>query len=161
MSKINYKSGFLFACIILSLFYLSSFYLLIDGKIITNTVTLDPLEEHVVAVKLHDDDTLYISGDVTSGTIDLGIFDSENYPNPSYYEQYYYDLTSTFTREFNPLWTDTFYLEFYNPSTTNPATVSYTLEHETTFSTNLIINISIATSFLGVIVVLNFTGKKT
>ena len=88
------------------------------------------------------------------------IFDSENFYERYYYEEAWYDLTSTFSREFDAPWTDTFYVAIYNPSTTNSASISYTFEHETTFRTNLIINLCISGGLVGVIVVTNFLGKK-
>lgn len=150
--------------IILGLFFLCNygfcFAELTAGKTKSNTITLDPLEEHAESFKLHDDDTLYISGEVTSGTVDMYIFDSENYIERYYYEVSWDGLTSTFSREFDALWTDTFYVVLYNPSTTNSASVSYTYEHNTEYLTNLIINLSVTGVLLGTIIVTNFLGKK-
>ncbi len=159
--KVNkIKIGLILLTVISLIAYTSCFVLLTNGKTVSDTITLDPLEEHAVSFKLHDDDTLYLSGTVTSGSIDIYIFDSENYPDPYYYEETWYDLTSTFTREFDPTWTDTFYVVLYNPSTTNTANVQFTFEHETEYMINLIINISITGALLGAIIGTNFVGKK-
>jgi hypothetical protein len=160
MKSNKIKFGLILAGMLFILAYSTCFFVLVNGKTVSDTITLDPLEEHAESFKLHDDDTLYISGQVTSGTVDVFILDSENYPYPYYYEEYWDSLTSTFTREFNPLWTDTFYVVIYNPSTTNSASLSYTFEHDTTFMTNLIINLSISGGLLGAILVTNFLGKK-
>lgn len=133
---------------------------LVTNAVISDTVTLVPLEEEAVSVKLHDDDSVAFSVTVTSGTIDIYIFDSENYIERLYYERSYDDITETFSTEFTTTWTDTFYIVFYNPSTTNTATISYTVEAGLEFTTNMIINIAIAGALLGVILVVNFTGKK-
>ncbi|NHJ88082.1 MAG: hypothetical protein FK734_21635 [Asgard group archaeon] len=132
----------------------------IQAKTVSDTITLSALEEHAVSFKLHEDDALYISGSIFSGTVDLAIYDSENYPDPYYYEEYWYDLYTTFTREFDAGWTDTFYVVFYNPSTTESASLTFTIESETTFMTNVIVNISLGIVFLGTILVVNFVGKK-
>ena len=130
------------------------------GKTVTDTITLSPLEQHVVSFKLHEDDTLSISVSVTSGQIDLLILDSENYPTISYYEEYYSGISTTFNTDFEPLWSDTFYVMFENTDVSASATFSYTLESDQVFSTNLIINLSLGAGLLGAILVVNFTGKK-
>lgn len=160
MKSNKIKFGLILAGILFLLAYSTCFFVLVKGKTVSDTITLDPLEEHAVSFKMQDDDTLYISGQITSGTVDVFILDSENYHVPYYYEEYWDSLTSTFTREFDALWTDTFYIVIYNPSTTNSASLSYTFEHDTTFMTNLIINISISGGLLGAIIVTNFLGKK-
>lgn len=154
------KYGFTIIGILLLLAYSTCFIILVNGKTVTDTIVLDPLEEYAESFKMHDDDTLYISGEVTSGTVDIYIFDSENYFERYYYEESWDSLTSTFTREFDAMWTDTFYIVIYNPSTTNSASISFTFEHETTFMTNLIINICLSGGLLGAIIVTNFLGKK-
>ncbi len=156
----NLTFSLLLVGIILLLTYATSCFVFINGKTVTDTVTLSPLEEHAVSFKMHTDDILYISGNVISGTIDLMIYESAYYPDGSYVEEVWYDLTSTFTREFDADWTETFYIVFYNPSTTDSASVSFTLEHDTAFNTNLIVNFSIGGVFLGAIVIVNFIGKK-
>ena len=133
--------------------------MLVDA-VISDSVTLNPLEEEAVSVRLHDDDTVAFSVTVTSGTIDIYIFDSENYVSRLYYERTYDDITSSFQTEFTALWTDRFYIVFYNPSTTNTASISYTVEAGQEFTTGMIINLAIAGVLLGVILVVNFTGKK-
>lgn len=146
--------------LILFLVFTLSISGLATDAVISDSVTLSPLEEEAVSVKLHDGDSVAFSVTVTSGTIDIFIFDSENYISQIYYERIYYDITSSFSTEFTPTWTDTFYIVFYNPSTTNSATISYTVEAGLEFTTNMIINLAIAGAFLGVILVVNFTGKK-
>jgi hypothetical protein len=160
MNRTKLKIGLALASVTFLAAYAACFYGQVNGKTVSDTVTLSPLEKHAVSFKMNDADTLYISGDVTSGTVDVFILDSENYPDPYYYEEAWYDLTSTFTREFEPLWSDTFYVVIYNPSTTNPASVSYTFEHDAEFLTGLIINLSVSGALLGAILVTNYLGKK-
>ena len=133
---------------------------LTQSKTISDTITLSPLGEVVESFKMHDDDILDISITVTSGSVDVMIVDSENYPSITYYEEYYSDISSSFNTEFEALWTDNFYIIIYNPDTTNSASLTYTLIHDEEFSSNLIINLSIGAALLGMILVLNFTGKK-
>lgn len=146
--------------LILILMFMCSITSLVTDAVITDTVTLDPLGEEAVSVKMHDDDSVAFSVTVTSGTIDIYIFDSENYVSRYYYERTYDDITSSFSTEFTALWTDTFYIVFYNPSTTNSATISYTVEADQSFRGNMIVNLALAGAFLGIILVVNFTGKK-
>ncbi|NHJ48983.1 MAG: hypothetical protein FK733_14450 [Asgard group archaeon] len=160
MKNKKLKFGITLAGLLLIFAYTTCFIILTDGRTVSDTITLSPTESHVESFKMNKKDTLYLEGSITSGTVDVYIFDSENYPIPSYYERYWDGLTSTFTREFDPIWSDTFYIEIYNPSTTNSASLSFTFEHETTFMTNLIINISISGALLGAILVTNFIGKK-
>ncbi len=130
------------------------------GKTVSDSIVLSPLGEHAVAFQLHDGDTLSISVTVSSGEIELYILDSENYPSMSYYERYYSGISSTSNIEFSALWTDTFYVLFYNSDTVNSAALSFTLESDQDFNTDLIINLSLGTGLLGTIIVINFTGKK-
>ena len=160
MKTKNIKFGLSLASIILLLAYATSCFVFINGKTVSGNITLDPLEDRVFSFKMHEDDVLYISGEVTSGSISILIFESAAYPDGSYYEEYWYDLTSSFTREFDAGWTDTFYIVFENPSYDNSATVTFTLEHDTAFNTNLIINLSISGTFLVAIAVVNFIGKN-
>lgn len=146
--------------LIIFLVFMCSITSLVTDAEITNTVTLNPLGEEAVSVKMHDDDSVAFSVTVTSGTIDIYIFDSENYVSRYYYERTYDDITSSFSTEFTALWSDTFYIVFYNPSTTNSATITYTVEADQSFSGNMIVNLAIAGAFLGIILVVNFTGKK-
>ncbi|NHJ31696.1 MAG: emp24/gp25L/p24 family protein [Asgard group archaeon] len=133
---------------------------MIIDAVISDSVTLSPLEEEAVSVRLHDGDTVEFSVTVTSGTIDIYIFDSENYVDRIYYEKTFDDITSSFQTEFTALWTDKFFIVFYNPSATNSASISYTVEAGLEFTTNMIVNLVIAGVLLGVILVVNFTGKK-
>ena len=132
-----------------------------SGKTVSDSIVLSPLGEHAVGFKLHDGDTLTITVVMTYGEIELYILDSENYPIMSYYERYYSDISSTFNTEFSALWTDTFYVMFYNSDTVSSASLAFTLESDQDFNTNLIINLSLGAGLLGTIIVLNFTGKKT
>jgi hypothetical protein len=133
---------------------------LVADAVITDSTILDPQEEVAVSVKLFEWDTVEFSVSVSSGSIDIYIFDSENYASRLYYERTFYDITSSFQTEFTATWTDTFYIVFYNPSTTNTASISYTVEAGMEFTTQMIVNIAIAGVLLGVILVVNFTGKK-
>jgi len=155
LSKITIIGSILFLGFLLSISANAS-----NGKIVSDTITLSPLEQHVVSFKLHEDDTLTISISVTSGEIDLLILDSENYPTIVYYEEYYSGISSTFNTDFEPLWSDTFYVMFENVDVSISATFSFTLESDQEFSTNLIINLSLGAGLLGAIIVVNFTGKK-
>lgn len=154
------KLWFNFMGLILSLVFMCSITSLVTDAVISDTVTLDPLEEEAIPVKLHDDDSVAFSVTVTSGTINIYIFDSENFVSRYYYERSYDDITSSFSTEFSALWSDTFYIVFYNPSTTNSAKISYTVEADQVFRGNLIVNLALAGALLGVILVVNFTGKK-
>lgn len=130
------------------------------GKIVSDTVALSPLEEYVVSFKMHEEDPLIISITITGGSIDLLIYDSENYVTEYYVEEYFYDISTSLNTEFDAPWTDTFYLVFYNPDNFNSASFSFTLEHEQEFSSNLFINLGIGAGLLGSIIVVNFIGKK-
>ena len=160
MKRKTKKLYFNFMGLIFFLVIMVSTTSLVTNAVISDTVTLIPLEEEAVSVKLHDDDSVAFSVTVTSGTIDVYIFESEQYISRIYYERSYDDITSFFSTEFEALWSDTFYIVFYNPSTTNSATISYTVEAGLEFTTNMIINLAIAGALLGVILVVNFTGKK-
>lgn len=160
MNREKIASGIIIIGCMLFVFLVFSPTLLAAGKTVTDTVTLSPLEEHVVSFKLHEGDPLTIAISVSSGSIDLLIYDSENYISQYYIEEYFSDITTSFNTEFVPTWTDTFYVVFYNPNTLNSATFSYTLEHEQEFSSNLIINLSIGAGLLGSILIFNFIGKK-
>jgi hypothetical protein len=160
MKNRKLKFGLTLVGLLLLIAYTTCFFITANGKTVSDTITLNPTESHIEGFKMNKKDTLYIDGSITSGTVDVFIFDSENYPIPYHYERAWYDLTSTFSREFDPIWSDTFYIEIYNPSTTNSASLSFTFEHDTTFLTNLIINLSISGALLGAILVTNFLGKK-
>ena len=131
-----------------------------SGKTVSDSIVLTPLGEHAVSFKLHDGDTLTITVFMTYGEIELYILDYENYPIMNYYERHYSDIISSFNTEFSALWTDTFYVLFYNADTVNSASLAFTLESDQDFNINLIINLSLGASLLGTIVVVNFTGKK-
>lgn len=131
-----------------------------SGKAVSETVTIQPISNHVVSFKMREDDPLKISVQVLSGKIDLYIFDSENYPIPTYYERLFYDIYSTLSTTFDAPYTDTWYLEFWNGDHDNTAQIAITLEHVQTFLTNTIVHLSIGVGFLGIILVVNFIGKK-
>ena len=131
-----------------------------SGKTVSETVTIQPISEYVVSFRMHEDDPLKISIQVSSGGIDLYIFDSENWPVPIYYEDLYYDISSTFSTTFEAPWTDTWYLQFWNGDHSNSAQISLTLEHVQEYLRNTIIHLSIGAAFLGIIIVVNFIGKK-
>jgi hypothetical protein len=134
--------------------------LMTSGVIITDTITLSPLEDEVVSVKIHDDDEATISVQMSSGEIYVEIYESAAYPSMSYYEESWGPVSSSLNAYFEPLWTDTYYIVFYNANTMNSASFTYTIDHEAAFQTNLIINLVIAGVILGIILVANFTGKK-
>ncbi|HUT82906.1 MAG TPA: hypothetical protein VMZ29_17050 [Candidatus Bathyarchaeia archaeon] len=154
------KLGLIFMTFILMSLFIALITPSIKSKTVSDTITLYPLDEHFVSFKLHEGDTLYLTGTVHSGSIDIAIYDSENYPSSYYYEEYWSNIYSSFTRNFDAIWTDTFYVVFYNPDTTVTASLSFTIESETNFMTNTIINISLGAVFLGTVLVLNFSGKK-
>ncbi len=131
-----------------------------SGKTVSDSINLTPLGEHAVGFKLHNGDTLTITVVMIYGEIELLILDSENYPSMYYYERSYSDISSTFNTEFSALWTDTFYVLFYNADTVNSASLYFSLESDQDFIANLIINLSIGAGLLGTIIVVNFTGKK-
>jgi hypothetical protein len=160
MKRKTKKIWFNFIGIIIFLLFVCSATITVTNAVISDSTILDPLEEEAVSVKLHEWDTVEFSVTVTDGTIDIYIFDSENYESRVYYERTFYDITSSFQTEFTATWTDKFYIVFYNPSTTNTASISYSVEAGLEFTTNMIINLVIAGVLLGVILVVNFTGKK-
>ncbi|MBD3191012.1 MAG: hypothetical protein GF308_10230 [Candidatus Heimdallarchaeota archaeon] len=131
-----------------------------SGKTVSETVTIQPVSHHVVSFKMRKNDPLEISIQVLSGKIDLYIFNSENYPIPTYYERLFYDIYSTFSTTFDAPYTDTWYLEFWNGDNANTAQITITLEHVQTFLTNTITHLSVGLGFLAVIIVINFIGKK-
>ncbi|MHA1555704.1 MAG: hypothetical protein ACTSPM_02100 [Candidatus Heimdallarchaeota archaeon] len=141
-------------------FLLLTTALFTSGKTVSDSIVLTPLGEHAVGFRLHDGDTLTITVVMTYGEIELYILDSENYPSMYYYERAYSDISSTFNTEFTALWTDTFYVLFYNSDTANSASLTFTLESDQDFNANLIINLSLGAGLLGAIIVVNFTGKK-
>ena len=158
--KANIKTGMKIIGTILVSFLFLCPAIFTTGKTVSDTVALSPLEEYVVSFKLHDGDPLIISITVTGGSIDLLIYDSENYISEYYVEEFYYDISTSLNTEFDAPWTDTFYLVFYNPDNFNSASFSFTLEHEQEFSSNLYINLGVGAGLLGSIIVLNFVGKK-
>ncbi|NPE09230.1 MAG: hypothetical protein GNW80_13170 [Asgard group archaeon] len=133
---------------------------MVAGVVISDTVTLGPLGEEVIQLKMHDDDTAAISITMTSGQIYVEIYESEYFDSRIYVEEDWGPVISTFSTEFEPLWSDTFYIVLYNADTMNSASFSYTIDHDQAFQSNMIINLAIAGALLGVILVVNFTGKK-
>ena len=146
--------------LILFLVFMFSITGMVTGVVISDTVTLGPLGEEVIPLKMHDDDTAAISITMSSGQIYVEIYESDAYPSKNYYEEEWGPVSTTFSTEFEPLWSDTFYIVLYNADTTNSASFSYTIDHDQNFRGNMIINLAVAGAFLGVILVVNFTGKK-
>lgn len=149
-----------FMGLIIFLVLMFSITILVTGVEISDTVTLNPLGEEVIPLKMHDDDTVAISITMSSGQIYVEIYESDAYPSKNYYEEEWGPVTTIFSTEFEPLGSDTFYIVLYNADTTNSASFSYTIDHDQSFRSNMIINLAIAGAFLGVILVVNFTGKK-
>lgn len=146
--------------LILFLVFMFSITGMVTGVVISDTVTLSPLGDEVIPLKMHDDDTAAISITMSSGQIYIEIYESDAYPSMNYYEEEWGPVSTTFSTEFEPLWSDTFYIVLYNADTTNSASFSYTIDHDQSFRSNMIINLAIAGAFLGIILVVNFTGKK-
>ena len=146
--------------VIIFLVFMFSITGMVSGVVITDTVTLNPLGEEVISLKMNEDDTAAISITMSSGQIYVEIYESDAYPSKNYYEEEWGPVSTTFSTEFEPLWSDTFYIVLYNADTTNSASFSYTIDHDQNFRGNMIINLAIAGAFLGVILVVNFTGKK-
>ena len=134
---------------------------LVSGVVISDTVTLNPLGEEVIPLKMHENDEALLAVDMTSGEIYIELYESAAYPSFDYYEDYWGPVTSTFSTWLEPTWSDTYYIRFYNADNSNGASFTYTIDHDQSFLiNNVIINLAIAGTLLGAILVLNFTGKK-
>ena len=146
--------------LILFLVFMFSITGRVTGVVISDTVNLGPLGEEVIPLKMHDDDTAAISITMSSGQIYVEIYESDEAISRNYYEEEWGPVSTIFSTEFEPLWSDTFYIVLYNADTTNSASFSYSIDHDQSFRSNMIINLAIAGALLGVILIVNFTGKK-
>jgi hypothetical protein len=154
------KLWFNYMGLILLLMFIVNITISVSGVVISDTITLSPLEEEIIPLKIHDGDEVLISVVMSSGEIYVEIYESAAYPSLSYYEEDWGPVSTTLSAYFEPTWTDTFYIVFYNANTMSSASFTYTINHDQAFQTNLIINLAIAGGLLGVILVVNFTGKK-
>lgn len=160
MKRKTKKLWFNIMGLILLLVLMLNITTLVSGVVISDTVTLSPLEDEIIPLKIHDNDEVLISVEMSSGEIYVEIYESAAYPSMSYYEEDWGPVSSILSAYFEPTWTDTFYIVFYNANTMSSASFTYSIDHDQAFLSNLIINLVIAGVLLGIILVANFTGKK-